>query len=185
MTTGYYGRIENTVVSGSELRSYLSGAEVTALEFESAMVRVPPITLVATDTALSAGDLIEAATHGLLVNGSGLTAATDLTIGTDSASQAAAYIRLFDLQSTNDRRILTFQISDADNAAFATNFANTSGTHVSVNVQLNGAADAATQVLWAASLQAGRMDWVEVSASVLTSGSEVVEFNVINGRTSA
>jgi len=119
--TGYFTRVDNTVVSGSQLLSYLSGDDVRDLEFE-AMVHTPvavnpvlgPSTLTsAAVSTLTPQQVIQASIQTLPVKwptvSPAVTGATGyISLGPDTASQALAWINVFNLTSSNDRRVLRF-----------------------------------------------------------------------------
>ena len=179
MSSTNYTRIENTVVSGSALLSGLSGADINALNFQASLNRNPVITVTTANYALTVADLVQAAIDTQLVNGTGLTAARSLTLGTDSASQAAAYISLFGLTSTFDKVTLSFQADQGTNTSNAIALANTSGTANDVKILPAGGSASNTQTLFASAAVGGTVKQVEVTATTLTEGSEVVQFNVL------
>jgi hypothetical protein len=182
MATGY-NRVYNTVLSGNEAQSSLSGNDVRMLEFDAALKRRPAVVLAAGNNALSVEDWMQASIDTLLLNN---TVAGDVSLGTDSATQAAAYVSLFDLRSTNEQRLLRVANSAVNNVSLK----NTSATAVNVQVKLSSGAAADTQTLYVAAAapgaacagnKAGLERIVVVSASNLNSGAEVVQFNVLAG----
>jgi hypothetical protein len=188
MATGY-NRVYNTVLSGNEAQSSLSGNDVRMLEFDAALKRRPAVVLAAGNNELSVEDWMQASIDTLLLNPA---VAGEVSLGTDSATQAAAYVSLFDLRSTNEQRLLRMAISVVPPAAGVVELKNNSAgpTSAHVQVQLDGGAAAATQTLFdqaiapggvSAGDQAGLERLVVVSASNLNSGAEVVQFNVLSG----
>ena len=194
MSSSYYTRMENTVVSGSSLLSNLSGADVNALRFQYKISKNPTITLTgSTDSTtaasksynLTASDFVDAVVDRQLVLGSGLSAAGTLYLGPDAASQAAAYVLMFDLASGVDNKILlNFEITNAaisNNAiALANGVVGTAGsTNDHVILYANGVSAGYTTPLFLASAVSGTRKTVEVWATNTTEGSEVVVFNVL------
>lgn len=184
MATGYYSKISNTVVSGNELIASLTGKNVRDLEFASSVNNADPVAVTSADVTLSVSQLIQAAVDRLLVDPSGITAAsTSLLLGPDVVTQAQAYVKLFNLNSTNQTRVLTFTA----NAATASgkvlglhNSTNTTGTYVKVS----SASILAGNGLYAQARSTGVISGVDrqvlVQGTTLTSGSEVVTFTVLN-----
>jgi len=186
MSLSNYTRIENTVVSGSSLVSNLSGADVNAIRFQSKVTKNDTITLTNTGYNLTSFDFVEAVVSRQLVNGVGLTASRALYLGPDAASQAAAYVLMFDLASGVGAKILlNFEVTDATNAANAVTLANgvvgTAGaTNTYVKVLNDTLTTSYTQPLFAASAVSGTHKTVEVWATNVTEGSEAVSFNVLS-----
>lgn len=187
--TGYYTRVDNTVVSGSQLYSYLSGRDLRQLEFDAAVHSPPAIAPVTTPgTSMTANQLIQASIATLpVVPASVSTASQIINLGTDSVSQAGAYVSLFNLASTNDIRVLRFVLGSANLSGSATILLqNSSGTSSNVVVQLNGASGSNSQSMFtvtgvgqALSGVSGSERIVLLSATNLNSGSQAVVFNVL------
>ena len=184
MATGY-NRVYNTVLSGNEAQSSLSGNDVRMLEFDAALKRRPAVSLASGDSSLSVEDWMQASIDTLLIAN---TAANNITLGPDAASQAAAYVQLFDLRSTTQQRVLRM----ANTAVYDVSLKNTSSGPSStfVKVQQDGGTAANTQTLYVASAapgtacagnKAGLERIVVVSATDLSSGAEVVQFNILTG----
>lgn len=188
MSLSNYTRIENTVVSGSSLVSNLSGADVNALRFQSKVTKNDTITLTGAGYNLTSFDFVEAVVSRQLVNGFGLTASRALYLGPDAASQAAAYVLMFDLASGVGAKILlNFEVPVIANAAYAVTLANgVVGTPGATNAYVKVLADADlagtsyTKPLFAASAISGTHKTVEVWATNVTEGSEAVSFNVLS-----
>jgi len=178
MSSSNYTRIDNTTISGSALLAGLSGLDVNALNFQASLNRNPIITLTGIDYDLTSADYVQAVVDAQLVIGSGLTAARSLTVGTDSAAQAAAYIAMFNLVHPAVKAVLSFQVSQATNAGFAVALKG-GATSNNIKILLANASSAATNQLFAASAVAGTIKQVEVSATNFTPGSEVVQFNIL------
>jgi len=180
MATGYFNRVFDTVVSGNSLLSTLTADDIMALEFKAAVSNPIPFALSA-DTQINADQLIQAALPGgLAVTASG---AFSILLGSDAASQAAAYISLFNLRSTNDVRVLKFVNAGtiAAGAALGANVDLESPGTSNVTIQLAAAAAAKTAVMFTTGKASGNLGFervVLVSATTLTSGSEVVLFRV-------
>lgn len=179
MSTGYYTSISNTVVSGNQLLSSLSGADVRNLEFAAACSNSPPLLIPDANVSISANHLIQAAIDRQLVDAATLTAGRSILLGPDAASQAAAYVRLFNLTSTNQVRMLKF-VNSSNIAATpqAVALANSSGTAASVQISSAGGAASSTGLLLAAGATVGQEANVLLQGVNLASGSEAVIFRL-------
>jgi len=186
MATGYFNRVLDTVVSGTALLSTLSGEDTRALEFAAAVRNPLPLALSATTAGNypSVDQLVQATIDGLVVTSSD-AAAYAILLGTDSSTQAAAYIALFDLKSTNDVRVLKFINGGITGTAGTLTknitLANASGGTSKVLCRLADGAAGSPVVFTAAntvSSISGLQRDVFVSATSFTSGSEIVRFTV-------
>lgn len=181
MATGYYSRISNTVVSGSDLISTLSGKNVRDLEFAQSVANHDPVAVSTADVTLSTAMLVQAAVDRLLIDPSAVnTTSAALLLGSDTAGNAGAYIRLFNLSSTNQTRILKFVSSAATASGKILGLANNdkdSGSNVKV---VTAAVD---NGLFKEAAASGKIAGVErqvlVQGTTLTSGSEVVTFTIL------
>ena len=175
MSTAYFSRIRNTVVSGNELRSYLTGADIRDLEFEAATRSAPAVTVPGA-AALTADQWVQAAVSSLVVSAG---SSSYISLGADVNSQALAYIDLFNLKSTNDVRILNFvggNLAASANVALA-NTAGTTNTFVSVSAGTTALAGSTSLLNRSGSGVLSRV--VLVSATNLSAGSQAVNFNVV------
>ena len=186
MSSNQYTKVDNTLVSGSSLMSSLLPDDVRALQFSAAVNNMAPAVMVAgTAYALTSQQLMQALTSSLLVNTQAVTAtAPTLTLGADTADNAAAFIQLFNLDDATAlgavaKRVLSFEMDFANSPAQAVALANTSSPATTVYVQIKsgGGSSAATQTLFASAAAGGRIQRVEVYATSLTAGAEVVVFN--------
>lgn len=190
MATGFYTRISNTDVSGNELQSYLTGPNVRLLEFDAACSQPPiAVPLAGTGLTLSVDEYIQAATASLVLDNATANANCFINLGSDTASQAAAYIALFNLRSTNDTRVLRFVQSSPPAGSKTCALRNLSATDSNINVAVDGSASSSGDLFIQASTVgssvsgnlAGFERIVLLSASNLNSGSEVVTFNILSG----
>jgi len=187
MATGY-NRVYNTVLSGNEAQSSLSGNDVRMLEFDAALKRRPKVSLVGgSSVSLSVEDWMQASIDTLLLLPPGAGVAS-ISVGTDSATQAAAYVQLFDLRSTGDQRVLRMAIQTA--VVANVNLVNDSVSDNYVQIKLDDAFVApASETLFTTAVapnscagsRAGLERLVVVSASDLSSGAEIVKFNILSG----
>jgi len=187
MATGYFNRVFDTVVSGNALLSSLSGDDVRALEFEAAVSNVPPLDLAAAlaSNTISVDELIQAALPSGLVVTSLDTGAYNINLGSDTSLNAARYVSLFNLRSTNDVRVLRF-VNGGVTSTYAAlsntlSITNATGGTSKVQVELVGAGAAATAAVFTTAVASGSPGFIRdvfVSATSLTSGAEVVIFNV-------
>lgn len=179
-TLNNYTRVSNTNVSGNELLSNLSGDDVRALNFQDAINGEDPVTNASLARTLTADELVQAATDRLLV------AAPNpllLQLGPDSLAQARSYIRLFNLTSTNQQRVLTFMHAGvAYTSTLLLGLDSGASTNVNVAVATDYASLAVSKDLidYRSSLS-GNMASVVVYATNLTSGSEAVVFSTLSG----
>lgn len=187
MSTSNYTRIENTLVSGSELFSDLSNADVRMINFHGALSRSDPINVTSASPAatITINQLVQSVVNTQLVSGVTLNASGSILFGPDAASQAAAYINLFNLSSgVENKKLLNFQVTGATNAAQTVSIANTSsstsgtGTNNFVKFDLASASIGFSKVLFIASALAGARSTVEVFATNTSAGSEAVIFNI-------
>lgn len=187
MSTAYFSRIRNTVVSGNELRSYLTGADIRDLEFEAATRSAPALNVTTSNSTaalgatLTADQWVQAAISSLVVNPSSTANSLYINVGASVNSQALAYIDLFNLKSTNDVRILNFVPSYPSISGADVNLATGDGgaTFVTVSSSALGAGIAASPLLdnKLGSCMLPRV--VLVSATNLTAGSQSVNFNIV------
>jgi hypothetical protein len=203
MSTGYFRRQFNTQVSADTLIGTLNlePKQVSGIELLAAISSPPALAIVAnTYVNLSNQQLVQAAIATQLIDPSAATGPSALNFGPDASTQASQYIQLFNLRSTNDVRVLRFA---STSTGFAnTILSNTSATGASagtyVKILLDGAAATnATGILFGggpiiSTLSTtlnkftvpfggpGTERVVLVSASTLTSGSEVVNFNILS-----
>ena len=194
MSTGYYTRVSNTVVSGNDLLSALNGDDVRALQYESKLAVGPVKTLTLIGTSgvvneLDANNWVDSVNNQLYLNASAGT--SFIILGSDMPSIAKQYQNLFNLTTTSQVRTLKFELANTANSAVNLQVGRTTGaaTHVYINVESSAdGTDAAVTPLFgtgatgvASGSLAGRTRTVLVSASDFTSGSEVVTFNVLSG----
>ena len=188
MATGY-NRVYNTVLSGNEAQSSLSGNDVRMLEFDAALKRRPAVVLAANNNTLSVEDWMQSSIDSLILDPSILG---NVSLGGDSATQAAAYVQLFDLRSTGDQRLVRMSINAAPAGAGIVALKNTTGaTQVYVQVKTDAGAAANSQPLFdggvaaGAGAVAGDLAGLEriviVKANDLTSGAEKVQFQILSG----
>jgi hypothetical protein len=185
--TGYFTRIDNTMISGSQLLSYLSKDDMRALEFSASIASPPVIVTSATPgTAITAQQLIQAVISTQGINCS--VSSGFINLGTCSQSQAAAYVSLFNLRSTNDVRTMKFYNSTSVNSLTSL-YVSGSGSDVLFRQSNNTASEGLTSTLFGASGTAtvgtalsgvvGSERIVEVFATDLSSGSQNVVFNIL------
>lgn len=169
MATGY-SRVYDTVVSGSALLSALNGEQVRDLEFASAMNNFPPLPCLS-GAVVPVEAIVESSIRNQLIyTTSGSTGWLDL--GPDAQSQALAYVKLFNFQTTQTGtvRLLQFALSSTLGSTLI-NVRNTnlSSTYVAV---------AGGGVLFNSGNVVGDTNVILVQATNLASGSERVLFTV-------
>jgi hypothetical protein len=192
MSTGFYTRVSNTVLSGNDLLASLSGNDIRALQYQGRVANGPVKTLTAVGTTgvvneLDANNWVDAVNSQLyLING---TSGGYIILGSDMPSIAKQYQNLFNLTTTSQVRTLKFELAATGPAPITLQVGRTTGaaTHVYVNAATD-ASDSNSATLFSvaatgssAGEMAGRTRTVLVSASDFTSGSEVVTFNVLSG----
>jgi hypothetical protein len=200
--TGYYTRVNNTVVSGSELLSYLKGSDVRMLEFDSATHSSPPLATQATGfTQITVPQLIDASISSLPIEPHA-TLTGYIYLGLDTQSQAAAYCSLFNLASTNDTRTLRFYVENPTNVFSSTYLTTNSSTSAYVKVICSTGVTATSSAttsnvapMFLSNLAfvnpTGNLNWcsaaagseriVSLYATNVNSGAQVVVFNILGG----
>lgn len=177
-------QIKNTVVSNSSLGD-LDASELQSLLLSVAYQKPAVITMVAsTDHNLTLEEWQVALTHpsGLGVNTTAMTGGEELNIfsdAVDTAAYARQVIATFGLSSAANPITACFRVA----SVVVTEDVKLAGpsTHVYVNTLLNGGSEAASNVMLTATNVVGDKALVEIYASNFTSGSEVVNFNILNG----
>jgi hypothetical protein len=97
-----------------------------------------------------------------------------VNLGPDTPANAGAYIELFNLRSLKDVRSFHIYASAIPGTGNTVALMNSSGTNANVTI-----AGSNTASLLAAISLAGISHLIEVSASNLQSGSQVVNFNIV------
>jgi len=180
MSNTSYTQIRDTEVDATNIMSSLSDRQKTDLVSQSCRLNttISPTTanIALTNTML----LAALSPYSQFIDGSGLTAARNLTVGADTAANAKAIQDLFGMTTAADAVMLRFPLA-ATSAGFAINLANTSGTHTFVNINLLGGADASSRALAVASSTAQNSSDIRVvvTADTVTAGSEVVTFSIL------
>jgi hypothetical protein len=109
----------------------------------------------------------------LLIRGAGMTANRFLTLGADTAANAAYLIQNLGLTEGSPSRLLEFRQIGAAMAAYTLSISNTSGTSNYVQFQTAGGAVSSAQPIYAAST----LGWAYVIAQRLSPTSII--FNVV------
>lgn len=193
-TENNFNSIVNTSISGSVLLSTLTGTDVQSLQIKGALRSSNVIDLTTLSNDLTADEIAQSVIGEQLVYMAGASAAMNLYLGGDTADIAARYISMLNITAagTTYKKVLTFEMAQATasaNILYLNNNSSTTSTTTFANVilWLNGATGTASaaaayrQQLFAASAPAGRQVRVEVWATSITAGSEVVVFNVTTG----
>lgn len=194
MSTGFYSKMMNTDLSGNDLQSYLTGPNVRLLEFDAACgAPQAALSVAAAGSTLNVEQWLQSAISAQLLDNATAATSCYIALGSDTASQAASYVSLFNLKSTNETRILHFIQSSAVSSGSTCSLKNLSGTSNYVKVATDG-----TQTTSASSSLfvqinainssnnfignlAGAERLVLLSASNIDSGSQAVTFNVLSG----
>jgi hypothetical protein len=173
MSTTYekFSRVVNTSLSDSEMLASVHPAEIQALEFQHPAI-VPVTATGGSGYALTVKDLIYAGTNGLPVVTQ--SSASYLSLGADTAANAASLQQVIGVTATGAAKILRFVPTAAYTGAVLN---NSSATATYVKLQLNGGSATGAANLFGLTL--GKTADVVVSATTLTLGSEVINFNVI------
>lgn len=185
-----YTKVSNTLVSNTSIAQALTGDDVRALNFQDAVNCLDPVAVGAggagTYTALTTDQLVQAATSRLLVVGGTLSTAARLDLGADTVANAATYVSLFNLTSTNQQRTLTFTNVGTAQATSAVNLSVASGVSSNqIRVALATALASGEQALFTSTsslsvqpTQCGASINVTVYGTNVSAGSEVVVFSV-------
>jgi hypothetical protein len=149
MSTGpvQFKRIYNTVSSGSELQSSLTGNDVRMLEFDAANRHARTKVLAAGSNSLSSNEWLESAINTLLLDASACSdgATGYISLGSDMMANAQGFINFFDMDNTGDERLLRLAVANAGTAEVY--LQNLSGTNNFVKVSATGHNDPTNQVL--------------------------------------
>lgn len=180
--------VGNTVVSAQTVSSVLGPSLVEALAFQSACNPNPALALVsgtATYTLLLE-DYVQALVGEQQLDASNwATTNATLSVGADTAVNAANFIRLFGLTSANPWRVLTFRFVNTANAttpSLTLSIANTSGSTNSY-VKCLSWTDATSYTAVMADSQKNRngcLRKVQVRGVTFTEDAEVVQFQVVS-----
>jgi hypothetical protein len=193
MSTYNFNRVQNTTVSGTSVFSSLDGDDYRAIEFSAANSCPQAVNITGPNViTLKANDWTQSAISALAVNA--MTGGT-ITLGADSANQAAGYINLFNLRDLNDQRLLRFSLVAGYTGSTVT-LANTAATSTFVQVNQQDIGTAAnSKTLFDGNNQAGpgivcpgakpgyeRLVQVRPTPgnpSALSAGSQSVQFNIL------
>jgi len=147
-------------------------------ELQDELLAAGPLeAVVAAAATLNAAQLRQARDSILFVDPA---AGYDLSLGPDSAANAADLQGILGLHEAGDQCVLHFAVADDVDIAGAVNLDNDDGTHVYVNLQDQSGAAAATSLLMdaAPATLASAIALVVVTADSVTAGAEVISFNV-------
>jgi hypothetical protein len=185
-------RVANTVVSGSSVLSSLQSNDFRAIEFSAAMANPASVQLVAgasVNKELTLEQINQASIASLGIN---MATGGSISLGPDTASQAASYINLFNFSSTDQQRLLRFHLTNADPTAINKvdlKNANSAGAGSFISVvSLTGPAAAPTGVAvffgtgptqFPSGNAAGIERLVSVVPKNLSAGSQAVQFNIL------
>jgi hypothetical protein len=175
-----YTNVSNTSLSASAIISSMTGDSIKAILFDMATAQdgILILTNEPTTVPLTVARMVQAAISSTIIRRTGEGAIT-LSLGPDTAEVASRYVRLFNLDSTDKKVLLTFRADGSEPITDNVILANSSGTTNNVLVRLAGNAPAGSRNLFALGTAAGSVRVVEVYATNLTAGSEVVNFNIL------
>lgn len=144
---------------------------------------VSPLIVTGTGGALADIQLRQFARQIVLVNAGGITANATLTVGADTAANAARLQRVLSIPQVNDTVMLQMN-TFGTTAAFTIALGNSSGTLLNVRFAVGGGASAASAVFAAASsIQNNGLILIMATNLVATPGAEVILFQVIRAAT--
>ena len=179
MSSDSFRKIANTVVDSSSVSTPINANIVSV-----ALPATFNVILTLTDVDLK--QLPRGGTP-ILLDVSGMTGNRSLTLGADTATNARNLQNILGLTHVDDQILLTFINAGANISGFNCLLANTSSppTFANVAILLNGVTTAASQVLTNTAVAlAGNMAtgvaYVVATATNVTSGSEVIQFNIIS-----
>lgn len=174
----YYTKVNNTVVDALAVSNALTPDQWKNLVLSSFLGgTMTPVAPTTANVALGSINLASGLITQIFVDGSGLTAARALTIGADTAVNAATLLAYFGLLAVGDCVRLRFATS-VTSAAYAIALANTSGTSTYVKITTNAGVSASTQELFASGALANVTQDVTIKAVNVTAGSEAISFIV-------
>jgi hypothetical protein len=175
-----YTDMKNTGLSASAVIGSMTGDNIKAILFQMATSQDDVLLLTGTPATvdLSVARMVQAAISSVIIRKT-VDAAATLSLGADTAEVASRYVRLFNLDSTDKKVLLTFRADGNAATVNVVNLATVGATHANINIFLGGGSVAGTQELYPNASAAGLVKVVEVYASNLTAGSEVVNFNIL------
>ena len=179
MSSDSFRKIANTVVDSSSVS--------TPIDANIVSVALPVTFNVILTVANVDLKLFPRGETPILLDVSGMTANRSLTLGADTAANARNLQNILGLNHVDDQILLTFINAGANIGTFDCSLANTSSppTFANVAILLNGVTTAASQVLTNTAVAgAGNMAtgvaYVVATATNVTSGSEVIQFDIIS-----
>lgn len=188
MSTGFYTHIRNTAVSGSQLLSSLADSDLKSLKLTEKLATNYPLVITANYALDGDSDALIQATAGVQdIDGTALGGSNrNLQLGPDVASTARMYMEFFNITSTTQKRYMHFRACTANFSGVNTvRLANDDGDAGSnITLSLDNTSTATPNmfdlVTGAGAVVCGQECCVEVTATNITSGSEVVNFNVLS-----
>lgn len=186
MSSSYYSRIYNTVVTEAALQNDLSATALRNLLNANALAPAAVVDVTA-NAILTLDNWIVALTapNGLGLSGGALGADRELYIfsdAVDTAAYAQSLISLFNLSSSAKPVVANFHVAAASVTANDVKLNNKAASSSNVGVALDGGIASTSRVLMTGgSAVAGDLRQVEIYCNNFTSGSEVVIFNICDG----
>jgi hypothetical protein len=155
------------------IQQYFTPSSFRAIQFES-FLSSPPNKIIEGITTLSSDEWIQASIDALVVSVTGITGYINL--GDDTVESALNYINFFQINSTNESRLLKFVVvSPLGDSSI--NLGLTAQTSDHINVCVNNTEPSSSSILFTGS---DVIKHVIVSATNLEKGSEQVRFNILN-----
>lgn len=197
--TGYFNRVGNTVISGNELLSYLTGEDVRDLQFKATVqtggIPINPIVAGSTLTGgtgatMTPAQLISATFQqaSVVFSPTGTTGATGyICLGPDTAAQALSYIQILNLTDSNIKNILRFTLTEPlgqANSILLGNSSNTASYIVPRNSYTGSLTNTGSTLLFSEAISSGAISGRDgnqrlVRVSATGSPPSIVYFDVL------
>jgi hypothetical protein len=180
MSSGTNGlKVYNTTVSGQALIASLTGKDILELQYDGAINGMNPLQGLSSGTinSPSVDWLIQGTVAPVPIkHGNTTSASADgfITLGSDTATVARAYLELFNISSTNQVRLVQVVSCDSETGSVYLN--NSTGTDTNVIIQNAGGSSAGSQLL-ISSGDMGTIRSIFVSGNP-TSGAQTVTFRI-------
>lgn len=174
----------NAIAASNEILSSVSKSADIVLSAKKGQVLAVPVITTA-DLSIDNSLLSNMPNNPYLLDTSGITAARAVQVGdgTDTPANAAAMMGVLGLKSVGQGSIIEFNLVSTQ-AGFALSLTSGAGTLVNVQMKLAGGAAAASVVMAPADsspILGSGIIRVHAVATNVTSGAEVIVFNVIQG----
>ena len=159
------------------IQQYFTPSSFRAIQFES-FLSSPPNKIIGGSTTLSADEWIQASIDALVVSVTGSSGyAGYINLGDDTVESALNYINFFQINSTDESRLLKFVVaSPLVSSSINLGLTEQNSNHINVCVNNTGPGSSSSILFTDSDV----VKHVIVSATNLEKGSEQVRFNILN-----